>query len=72
MKLSLWAHREWLCLKELGQAVLLDWCDLVGGGVSLRVGFEFSEAQVIPSGLLSLFLWPASIEATSSVQCLPV
>lgn len=72
MKQSLWAHRGWHCLKELGQVILLDWCDLVGGGMPLGGGFEFLEAKPGPVAY-SLFLWPANLDvkATSSVQGLP-
>ena len=55
----------WLCWSK---------CGLVGGTVSLEVGFEVSEAQARPS--VSLCMLPADqvieLSATSAVPSLPV
>lgn len=66
--------REWLYLRRIRR------CRLVGrdvafrGSMSLRVGFEVSEAQARPSGSLSLFLLPVDLDiefsASSPAPCL--
>ena len=54
-----------------------DWgCGLVGGSMSLRVGFEVSKAQASPRVSLSLFQLPVDLDieltAIFLTPCLPL
>ena len=66
------ARKEWYCLKI---CPFRSRCGLAGGGVSLGMGFDVSEAQVRPS-VHCLFLMPANPDvepsATSPAPCLNV
>ena len=47
-------------------------CGLVGGNVSLGVGFELSEAQARPSVTLSSVNLDVELSATAPAQCVCV
>ena len=66
------------CLNEIGldrpvRSGTVRECGFVGGSVSLRVGFEFSDDQARPN--VTLFLLPddpdIKLPATSLAPCLP-